>query len=79
MTTKQQQKDKALKVFDAIRGLAYQAYDAIVDPADKVFDAIVDPALKAYDAKCKEINEQEEQIEEQIMVINGKRYKLIEE
>jgi len=86
MTTKKQQKDEAFKVFDAIRGLARKTYDAIRDQADKAYDAIVDPAYQAYNAivdlarnaynaKCKEIDEQGEDIR----VINGKRYKLIEE
>jgi len=60
MTTKQEQKDQAFKVFDAIVDPASKAYDAKVDQAYKAYDAIVGPARKAYNAKCKEIDEQGE-------------------
>jgi len=62
MTTKKQQKDEALKAYKSIVGLARKTYDAKVGQASK-----------ALNAKCKEINEQGEQIR----VIDGKRYKLI--
>ena len=50
MKTKQEQKEEAM-----------EAYEAIVNPINKFYDAIVDPATKAYIAKCKEIDEQEEE------------------
>jgi len=46
--TKQEQKDEALKV-----------YEAIVDPAYDTYSAATYPAYKAYEAKCKEIDQQE--------------------
>ena len=43
--------------------------------ARKAYDAIIVPALKIYEAKCKEIDKQKDDIK----IIDGKRYKLIEE
>jgi len=60
--TKQEQKNEA-----------YKAYEAIKDPADKTYKAIINPAFKAYLAKCEEIDAQEDEIK----IIDGKRYKLI--
>jgi len=54
---------------------AYKKYKAINDPAYKKYKAISDPAWKEYKAKCKKIDEQEEDIK----IIDGKRYKLIKE
>jgi len=48
MTT-QEQKDEALK-----------AYEAINDPALKAYEAINDPAYEAYEAKMKEIEATED-------------------
>ncbi len=61
--TKQQQKEQA-----------YKEYEAIIAPAYKEYLAIEEPALKEYKAKCKEIDEQEEDIK----IIDGKRYKLVD-
>ena len=66
MKTKQQQKDEALKAYLAIRKPAWESYQAIQEPAHE-----------AYLAKLKEIDEQEE--EETIIEVKGKRYKLIED
>ena len=65
--TKEQQKVEANKV-----------YRAIIDPAFKAYEAIVDSARKAYQAKIEEIEEIDEQ-DDIIKIIDGKRYKLIEE
>ena len=43
------------------------------DEAFKAYEAIRDPAFKTYEAKCKEIDAQEDEIK----IIDGKRYKLI--
>ena len=72
---KEQQKKEAWKVYQAKIDPAYKAYRAIVDSAIKVYFKTADPALKACEAKCKEIDEQEDVIK----IIDGKRYKLIEE
>jgi len=60
--TKQEQKNEA-----------YKAYEAIKDPAFKAYLAIRDPAHEDYLAKCEEIDAQEDEIK----IIDGKRYKLI--
>ena len=84
--TKEQQKVEANKVYraiidphyeayEAIADSAWKAYEAIADSAYKAYEAIIDPALKDYEAKCKEIDEQKDVIK----IIDGKRYKLIEE
>ena len=65
MKTKQQQKDEA-----------YVAFQAIRDPAYVAFRAITDPAYEIYKAKCREIDEQ---ADEDIKIIDGKKNKLIKE
>jgi len=52
---------------------ALKAYKAIIDPALKIYNGIAEPATEAYDAKLREIDGQD------IKIIDGKRYKLIEE
>jgi len=67
--TKQQQKDKAHKAYQAIADPEYEDYLAIITLADKddyaklnlarqVLDKIVEPAWEALQAKLKKINEQ---------------------
>jgi len=73
--TKQEQKDEAYKVYLDIRDQAFKAYKAIIDPAYKAYLAIRDPACEDYEAKCEEIDAQEDEIK----IIDGKRYKLINE
>jgi len=46
------------------------------DEALEAYIAIQAPALKVYLAKCDEIEQQED---DDIRIIDGKRYKLIEE
>ena len=64
--TKQQQKDEARKL-----------YDETIAPALKLCNETIDPVWKLYKAKLKEIDEQE--IEQDIIEVDGKRYQLIEE
>jgi len=67
-------KVSADEAFEAIEAPAWKTYQAIKFPADKACQAIKVSAWKAYQAKCKEIDE-----EEHIKIIDGKRYKLMEE
>jgi len=84
--TKQEQKNEALKAYNAIQAPAWESYKAIRNPALETYNAIASPAmeayiaiqapaLKAYLAKCDEI---EQQKDDDIRIIDGKRYKLIE-
>jgi len=61
--TKQEQKDAALK-----------AYRAIQAPALKAFKAIEEPAWKAYEAELARIDNEPN---EDIIEVDGKRYQLI--
>ena len=63
--TKQQQKDKARK-----------AYEAINVPARKAYDAIEESAHRAYVAKLVKINRQPDEVAE-IITFKGREYKLI--
>ena len=73
--TKQEQKDLALKEYDAITDPAWEECKATTDPAWKKYEATKYQAWEEYDAKCKKIDEQEEYIK----IIDGKIYKLIKE
>ena len=73
--TKQEQRIEALKVYYAIKGPAWKAYEEIEQPAAKAYEAIANQAEKIYIAKCREIDKQKDDIK----IIDGKRYKLIEE
>ena len=92
--TKQEQKDKAYAEYNAIERAAFKEYNAIIEPAYKKYRAIEGPALKEYKAiqepalkkyratreqafkeyqsKCNEIDEQD------IKIIDGKKYKLVD-
>jgi len=61
--TKQEQKDAALKAYEAIREPAWEAYEAI-----KV------PAWEDYKAELERINNEPD---EDIIEVDGKRYQLI--
>jgi len=65
-TKEEQQRDQAFKEYLAIYDLAY-----------KKFRAIIDKAWKECQEKCEVINEQEGEEEEDIKIIDGKKYKLI--
>ena len=78
--TKEQRKDEALKAYQAINIPAYKIYEEVEDPAWDIYQAINVPAWQTYQAKCKEIDDEiDEEIvkEEDIKIIDGKRYKLI--
>ena len=81
--TKQEQKDKAYAEYNAIERAAFKEYNAIIEPAYKKYRAIEGPAFKKYNAiekqankeyqsKCNEIDEQD------IKIIDGKKYKLVD-
>ena len=69
--TKQEQKDKAYEEYLAIQEPASKEYLAIDEPAWKEYEAIIEPAWKEYLVKC-------EAIDEDIKIIDGKRYRLID-
>ena len=75
--TKEQRKDEALKAYHEIMSTAYKIYEAILAPAWKTYQAINMPMWDIYQAKCKEIDEEIVKEEEDIKIIDGKRYKLI--
>jgi len=72
--TNKEQKDQALKSYQAIQVPAKEARKAIEAQAWEAYQAIEVSAWKAYEAKCKEIDKQGH-----IKIIDGKRYKLMEE
>jgi len=61
--TKQEQKDAALKAYQTIEVLAYEAYISIKEPA-----------WKDYKAEIDRINNEPD---EDIIEVDGKRYQLI--
>ena len=61
--TKQEQKDAAWKAYKAIQVPAYEAYEAIQEPA-----------WRAYEAEIERINNEPD---EDIIEVDGKRYQLI--
>ena len=61
--TKQEQKDAAWEAYEAIRVPAWEAYEAIQVPA-----------LKAYEAERDRIDNEPD---EDIIEVDGKRYQLI--
>jgi len=84
--TKQEQKDQAYREYEAIqkpaweeyetiKEKAYKEYETIISPASREYEAIRILAFEKYQAKCKKIDEQDE---EDIKIIDGKRYKLID-
>ena len=75
--TKQEQKDAALKAYEAIKIPAWEAYRAIEGPAQKAYKAIKKPALKAYRAELERIDNEPDEPDEDIIELNGKRYQLI--
>jgi len=73
--TKQEQKDAALKAYQTIEIRAYQTYKAIEVPAWKAYKAIREPAWKAYRAEIERIDNEPD---EDIIEVDGKRYQLID-
>jgi len=72
--TKQERKEAARKAYRAIEVPALEAYEAIQVPAWKAYRAIEVPALEAYKAELKRINNEPD---EDIIEVDGKRYQLI--
>ena len=71
--TKQEQKDAALKAYNAIKIPALKDYEAIKIPALKAYKAIEVPAWEAWRAELKRIDNEPKDIIE----VDGKRYQLI--
>jgi len=65
--TKQERKDEA-----------YKEYEKIINTVWEEYKKIEKPAFKEYEKKCKEIDNEPEEIEQEI-IHNGRKYKLIEE
>ena len=72
--TKKEQKDAAWKAYKAIEVPAWKAYEAIRVPALKAYGAIEVPALKACKAELERIDNEPD---EDIIEVDGKRYQLI--
>ena len=71
---KQEQKDAAWEAYRACRVPAWKAYKAIQVPALEAYHAIRVSAWKAYKAELKRINNEPD---EDIIEVDGKRYQLI--
>jgi len=82
--TKEKQKKEAYEIFRLIKKPADQAFEVIADPIRKEYQSKIDPALKAYnsivdlavkvlEARLREIDEQD------IKIIDGKKYMLMKE
>ena len=78
MKTKQQRKDLAYKEYEKIIDPALKEYQKIKDTAWKEYEKIIDPAWKEYLKKLEEIDNEVDEPEE-IKIIDGHKYKLIEE
>ena len=72
--TKQEQKDTALKAYEAIEEPAWEAYEAIKEPALKAYEAIEEPAWEAYQAELERIDNEPDK---DIIEVDGKWYQLI--
>ena len=71
--TKQEQKDAALKAYEAIKIPAWEDYEAIQAPAWEAYEAIKKQAYAVYQAELKRIDNEPKDIIE----VDGKRYQLI--
>jgi len=72
--TKQEQKAAAWEAYRAIKEPAWKAYEAIQVPAREAYRAIKEPAWKAYEAELERIDNEPD---EDIIEVDGKRYQLI--
>ena len=72
--TKQERKDAALEAYEAIQAPALKAYKTIEEPAYQAYEAIREPAWKAYEAELERIDNEPD---EEIIEVDGKRYQLI--
>ena len=83
--TKQERKDAAMKAYKAIQAPASEAYKAIQTPAWEAYKAIQAPAWEDYKAieepawedYLAELNKIDNEPDEDIIELNGKRYQLI--
>ena len=71
---KQKQKEPAWEAYEAITEPAWEAYEAIREPALEAYQAIEGPAREAYIA---ELNKIDNEPDEDIIEVDGKRYQLI--
>ena len=65
--TKKQRKEIAYKEYGKIKVIAYKKYEKIVNPA-----------WREYLRECEEIDNEPEKVEK-IKIIDGRKYKLVEE
>ena len=72
--TKQERVDAAWEDYQAIREPAWKAYQAIIEPAYEVYQSIREPAYEAYLA---ELDRTDNEPDEDIIEVDGKRYQLI--
>ena len=72
--TKQERKNAALNAYEAIQGPAWEAYKAIKKPAWEAYEAIQVPAWEACEAEIERIDNEPD---EEIIEVDGKRYQLI--
>ena len=72
--TKQERKDAAMKAYKAIQAPASEDYKAIQTPAWEDYKAIEEPAWEDYLA---ELNKIDNEPDEDIIEVDGKRYQLI--
>ena len=63
---------------DQRKNIAYEEYEKAREPAWKEYQKIDMPAWEEYEKKCKEIDDEPEEVEE-IKIIDGRKYKLVEE
>jgi len=71
---KQKQRAAALEAYKAITEPAWEAYEAIQGPALEAYRAIRGTAWEAWRAELKRIDNEPD---EDIIEVNGKRYQLI--
>jgi len=63
---------------DQRKNIAYKEYEKAREPAWKEYMKIDIPAWKKYQKKCDEIDNELVEVEE-IKIIDGRKYKLVEE
>ena len=90
MKTKQEQKEEAHEEYIKIRNKAtieyniiytpvFKEYSEKINPAKKIYDNTLDNAWSVYVDKCAEIDKQVYKQVEKVKIIDGRKYKLIEE
>ena len=76
--TKEERKAIAYEEYEKSRAPAWKEYEKIINPALKEYEKIRKLAWKEYEKKCKEIDDEPEEVEK-IKIIDGRKYKLVEE